>query len=99
MFPKEIQLKNFTAHSSWRAGCYEPFYLRVGGKTSTHVLAVLNRLKHTSEGVPHVLILVPDKEKVLEVVSRFELLNKNKPVLIVGLYAAPRDRKPDERPG
>jgi len=59
------------------------------GKTSTYVLAVVNRLKHNLEGVPRILILVPDKEKVLEVISRFELLNKNKSVLIVGLYAAP----------
>jgi superfamily II DNA/RNA helicase len=59
------------------------------GKTTTYILAVLNRLKHTSEGVPRVLILVPDKDKVLEVISQFELLNKNKQALIVGLYSAP----------
>jgi superfamily II DNA/RNA helicase len=59
------------------------------GKTTTFILAVLNRLKHTSEGVPHVLILVPDKERVLAVIDQFELLNKNKSVSIVGLYAAP----------
>jgi superfamily II DNA/RNA helicase len=85
--PKEIQLKTLPRIIGGQdvivvgpEGC---------GKTSTYVLAVLNRLKHTSEGVPHVLILVPDKEKVLEVISRFELLNKNKRVSIVGLYAAP----------
>ncbi|WP_428330789.1 DEAD/DEAH box helicase [Mucilaginibacter sp.] len=59
------------------------------GKTATYVIAVSNRLKYSSEGVPRVLILVADKERVLEVIERFELLNKNKPVLIVGLYAAP----------
>lgn len=59
------------------------------GKTTTYILAVLNRLKHTSEGVPRVLILVPDKDQVLEVISQFELLNKNKQVLIVGLYNTP----------
>ncbi len=59
------------------------------GKTTTYILAVLNRLKHASEGVPHVLILVPDKERVLAVIDQFELLNKNKSVSIVGLYAAP----------
>jgi ATP-dependent RNA helicase RhlE len=59
------------------------------GKTTTYILAVLNRLKHTSEGVPHVLILVPDKDQVAEVISQFELLNKNKSASIVGLYSAP----------
>ena len=85
--PKEIQLKTLSRIIGGQD------VIAVGpdgcGKTSTYVLAVLNRLKHTSEGVPNVLILVPDKEKVLDVISRFELLNKNKSVLIVGLYAAP----------
>ncbi|HEY2580487.1 MAG TPA: DEAD/DEAH box helicase [Mucilaginibacter sp.] len=59
------------------------------GKTTTYTLAVLNRLRYTSDGVPKVLILVPDKEQVLEVISGFELLGSNKQLLIVGLYAAP----------
>ena len=85
--PKEIQLKTLSRIIGGQD------IIAVGpdgcGKTSTYVLAVLNRLKHTSEGVPRVLILVADKEKVLAVISRFELLNKNKSVLIVGLYPAP----------
>ncbi len=59
------------------------------GKTTTYVLAVLNRLRYTAEGVPNVLILVPEKDDVLAVIERFELLNRNKSVAIVGLYAAP----------
>ena len=59
------------------------------GKTTTYVLSVLNRLKHSTEGVPLVLILVPSKEHVLAVIEQFESLNKNKSVLIVGLHAAP----------
>jgi superfamily II DNA/RNA helicase len=59
------------------------------GKTTTYMLAVLNRIKYNADGVPLVLILVPTKEDVLEVMSRFELLSKNKSILIVGLYAAP----------
>jgi len=85
--PKEIQLKTLSRITGGQDviaigpdGC---------GKTTTYVLAVLNRLKHNSEGVPHALILVPDKEKVLAVISQFELLNKNKSALIVGLYVAP----------
>jgi len=59
------------------------------GKTTTYVLAVLSKLGYSSEGVPRVLILAPTKEHVLEVVSRFEELSKNKQLSIVGLYAAP----------
>ena len=59
------------------------------GKTTAYVLAVLNRMKYDADGVPRVLILVPDKEKVIEVTDRFNLLNKNKSILIRGLYAAP----------
>ena len=59
------------------------------GKTTTYVLAVSNRIGYSSEGVPRVLILVPTKEHVLDVIARFEELNSNKHLLIVGLYAAP----------
>ncbi len=59
------------------------------GKTTAYVLAVLNRIKYDVDGVPRVLILVTDKEQVLEVIGRFEMLNKNTAVLIRGLYAAP----------
>jgi len=59
------------------------------GKTSTYVLAVLSRFKYSPEGVPNVLILVPEKDDVLAVIERFELLNKNKSIAIVGLYPAP----------
>lgn len=59
------------------------------GKTTTYILAVLNRLKYNNEGVPLVLILVPTKEDVLEIEAKFAELGKNKPALVVGLYAAP----------
>jgi len=85
--PKEIQLKTLSRINGGQDvigigpdGC---------GKTTTYILAVLNRLKYNSEGVPRVLILVPDKDRVLAVTDQFELLNKNKPVSIVGLYAGP----------
>ena len=85
--PKEIQLKTLPRIVGGQdviavgpEGC---------GKTTTYVLAVLNRLKHNNEGVPLVLILVPDKERVLAIIDQFEQLSKNKAVAIVGLYAAP----------
>ena len=58
------------------------------GKTTTYILAVLNRIKYNAEGVPNVLILVPDKEQVLAVIEQFEALKKTKAILIVGLYPA-----------
>jgi superfamily II DNA/RNA helicase len=59
------------------------------GKTTTYVLAVLSRIGYSSEGVPRVLVLAPTKEHVLEVISRFEELNNNKNLSVVGLYPAP----------
>jgi len=59
------------------------------GKTSTYVLGVLNKLRQGFEDAPRALVLVPDKERVLEVIEQFDLLNKNKTIRIVGLYAAP----------
>ncbi|GAC1311116.1 MAG: DEAD/DEAH box helicase [Mucilaginibacter sp.] len=85
--PKELQLKTLPRIIGGQD------IIAVGhegsGKTTAYILAVLNRLKHTNEGVPLILILVPDKEHVLDVISRFELLNKNKAVSVVGLYASP----------
>jgi superfamily II DNA/RNA helicase len=85
--PKEIQLKTLARIIGGQDvivvgpdGC---------GKTTAYVLAILNRLKYSSEGVPRILILVPDKERVLAVIDQFELLNTNKEMAIVGLYAAP----------
>lgn len=62
---------------------------RGAGKTTTYILAVLNRIKYNADGVPLVLILVPTKEDVLEVISRLEDLGKNKQMSVVGLYASP----------
>ncbi|ASU34324.1 DEAD/DEAH box helicase [Mucilaginibacter xinganensis] len=58
------------------------------GKTTTYILAVLNRIKYNAEGVPLVLILVPTKDDVLAVISGLEHFGKNKQMSIVGLYAA-----------
>lgn len=57
------------------------------GKTTAYVLAVLMRIKYGFEEAPRALILVPTKEKVLEVVAQFELLNRNQTIRIVGIHA------------
>lgn len=59
------------------------------GKTTTYVLGTLMRLKYGVEEAPRALILVPDKERVLAVEEQFALLNKNKSIRIVTLYATP----------
>jgi ATP-dependent RNA helicase RhlE len=56
------------------------------GKTTNYVLEVLMRFKYTADEAPKVLILVPTKEKVLEVIAEFDKLNRNKNLRIMGLY-------------
>jgi ATP-dependent RNA helicase RhlE len=57
------------------------------GKTTTYILGVLMRLKYGFEEAPRALILVPTKERVLEVIEQFHLLNRNQTIRIVGLHA------------
>ena len=57
------------------------------GKTTTYILGVLMRLKYGFEEAPRALILVPTKERVLEVMAQFELLNRNQTIRIVGIHA------------
>ncbi|RZA02391.1 MAG: DEAD/DEAH box helicase [Sphingobacteriaceae bacterium] len=59
------------------------------GKTTAYILAALNKFNYAPDGVPKVLILVPEKEQVLTVIEQFDRLNKNKSILIVGLYVTP----------
>ena len=82
--PKEVQLKTM----SRILGGQDLIALgpEGSGKTTAYVLGVLMRLKYGFEEAPRALVLVPDKERVLEVIERFELLNKNKTIRLVGLY-------------
>lgn len=57
------------------------------GKTTTYILGVLMRLKYGFEEAPRALILVPTKERVLEVMAQFNLLNRNQTIRIVGIHA------------
>jgi len=84
--PKEIQLKTLTRIVGGQD------IIAIGpegsGKTTTYVLGVLNRFNYAPEGVPRVLVLVPDKDQVFAVMEQFDRLNKNKSIRIVGLYVA-----------
>lgn len=57
------------------------------GKTTSYVLGVLMRLKYGFEEAPRALILVPDKERMIEVIERFNLINRNQTIRIAGLYS------------
>lgn len=59
------------------------------GKTTAYILGTLNKFNYSPDGVPKVLILVPEKEQVLAVIEQFDRLNKNKSISIVGLYVTP----------
>lgn len=67
------------------------------GKTTTYVLATLMRLKTGGGDAPRALILVPTKEKVLEVIEAFNQLNRNSTFRIVGIHAdSPIDEQVEE---
>ncbi|MDF3076599.1 MAG: deaD 1 [Sphingobacteriaceae bacterium] len=85
--PKEIQLRTLTRISGGQD--LLAIASQGSGKTTTCVLAALNRFRQGLEDAPRVLMLVPDKDRVLEILEQFEKLNRNKTIQIVGLYAAP----------
>ena len=82
--PKEIQSKSMSRILGGQD------LIAVGpegsGKTTTYVLGVLMRLKYGFEEAPRALILVPDKERIIELTERFELLNRNDTIRIVTLH-------------
>ncbi len=56
------------------------------GKTTTYILGLLTRIKQGSGDAPKALILVPNKEKVLDILAQFEKINKNHSIRIVGIH-------------
>jgi ATP-dependent RNA helicase RhlE len=57
------------------------------GKTTTCVLAALNKIKFTEEIAPRILYLVPDIETGEEVLDCFHRLNRNRDLRFLGLFA------------
>jgi len=85
--PKEIQQKTLARIAGGQD------IIAVGpngcGKTTTYIMAALSRFTHTADGVTRVLILVPDRESVEAVIEGINVLNTNKSIAVVGLYATP----------
>lgn len=93
--PKEVQLRTMSRILGGQD------VIAIGpegsGKTTTYVLATLMRLKTGGGDAPRALILVPTKEKVLEVLEYFEKLNRNDTFKIVGIHAdTPIDEQVDD---
>ncbi|MFN0256273.1 DEAD/DEAH box helicase [Pedobacter ureilyticus] len=93
--PKEVQLRTMSRILGGQD------VIAIGpegsGKTTTYVLATLMRLKTGGGDAPRALILVPTKEKVLEVLDYFEKLNRNDTFKIVGIHAdTPIDEQVDD---
>ena len=56
------------------------------GKTLAYLLPVLNDLKFSKSVKPRVLIVVPTRELVIQVVEQVELLTKYMTVRVLGVY-------------
>ncbi|MEO5911923.1 MAG: DEAD/DEAH box helicase [Pelobium sp.] len=83
--PKEIQSKLFPRINGGQDlvaigpdGC---------GKSTTCVLASLNKINFIEEIAPRVLYLVPDIESGEEILDQFHTLNRNRDLRIMGLFA------------
>ncbi len=57
------------------------------GKTTTCILAALNKIKNTEEIAPRILYLVPDMEAGGMVLDQFHTLNRNRDLRFLGLFA------------
>lgn len=57
------------------------------GKTTTCILAALNKINFTEEIAPRVLYLVPDIETGEKVLDQFHVLNRNRDLRFLGLFA------------
>ncbi|MEQ8240392.1 MAG: DEAD/DEAH box helicase [Cyclobacteriaceae bacterium] len=56
------------------------------GKTFAYLLPLLNNLKYANDSNPRILILVPTRELVVQVVEQVELLTKYMSVRVMGVY-------------
>jgi ATP-dependent RNA helicase RhlE len=59
------------------------------GKTTAYILASLNKIKVLEEIAPRILVLVPDIASGELVIEQYHLLNRNRDLRIMGLFAGP----------
>ncbi len=59
------------------------------GKTTTYILASLNKIKVLEEIAPRILVLVPDISSGELVIEQYHQLNRNRDLRIMGLFAGP----------
>ncbi len=56
------------------------------GKTTAMILGVLAKLKYAFEIAPRAIIMVPNKDKGLELEEQFRILGKNLDIRVLGVY-------------
>lgn len=82
--PTQIQLASF---SVLRSGTDMVGIAQTGtGKTIAYLLPILQDLKYSKSNNPRVMILVPTRELVLQVVEQVNLLSKHMNIRVLGLY-------------
>lgn len=82
--PTQIQLASF---SVIRSGTDIVGIAQTGtGKTIAYLLPILQDLKYSKSNNPRVMILVPTRELVLQVVEQVNLLSKYMNIRVLGLY-------------
>jgi ATP-dependent RNA helicase RhlE len=82
--PTQIQLASF---SVIRSGTDIVGIAQTGtGKTIAYLLPILQDLKYSKSNSPRVMILVPTRELVLQVVEQVNLLSKYMNIRVLGLY-------------
>ena len=66
------------------------------GKTLAFMLPVLQDLKYSEQKLPRVLVLVPTRELVVQLVSNIEEFSKYKTIRVIGVYGGANINKQKE---
>ena len=67
------------------------------GKTMAYVLPILQDLKFSDQPNPRVLILVPTRELVIQIVEEIEKLTPYLSVRVLGVYGGSNNMKPQKK--
>src|SRR5688572_23193441 len=84
--PTPIQAKSFTVIMSGRDAVG---IAQTGtGKTFAYMLPILRQLEYSEQRHPRILIIVPTRELVVQVVTEIEKLTKYMSLRVYGIYGA-----------